>query len=117
MRLFLSTSMEVNGMEYKQKTVRFYMRSPTEQEAYKKLSQYLDYGFKSERQMMISAINEYHDNTGFGAINLDILAEKIAYKLAGIQVITNNDKTISEEYKYDDKTDAYSKALDFIELL
>ena len=112
-----------------QKTVRFYENVPEDMKALKSVNEYQKYGFRCARDMIITAINIYSQNSDpdvrkllNGIVDIEELANRIVCKLEERQIVikesglkaemkaTNSIETSGEEA-------IYKKALSFIDTL
>lgn len=101
-------------MSYLRKTLRFKEDSPDEMLAYNALSNFSEFGFRSENQMIVDAIKFYINRDKVGNLSADELAEKIAQKLAGKISVAPPPSQPQEE---EEKTDAYDTAFSFLDSL
>jgi len=105
-----------------QKTLRFYDDSEKDRLALMKLSNFKKYGFVSEREMLIEAINAFSEtksSIGSLGISLDVdcLANQISQKiLSEISVISNSTDSKVTSNINDNILDL-SEELNFIENL
>ena len=111
-----------------QKTLRFYDDSEKDRLALMKLSNYKNYGFVSEREMLMEAINAFGETKSgigslTGSIDVDYLANQISKKILSeisVMSISSDSKMTSknaERIDITDKTPDLSEELDFIENL
>jgi len=103
----------------KQKTVRFYEEVPADISALQALNDCKKYGFNTAREMIITAVNNYVQESEFHSITLEekdinILADKIAMR---IRSTSRSYDTGFKEEKYENSTEnneTYQKALSFM---
>ena len=77
-----------------QKTVRFYENVPEDMKALKSVNEYQKYGFRCARDMIITAINIYSQNSDpdvrkllNGIVDIEELANRIVCKLEERQIV------------------------------
>ena len=96
-----------------QKTVRFYENVPEDMKALKSVNEYQKYGFRCARDMIITAINIYSQNSDPDRIVCKLEERQIVIKESGLKAemkATNSIEKSGEE-------DIYKKALSFIDTL
>lgn len=102
----------------KRTTIRFYESSRLDMAAYEKLDRFREYGFNTVREFIIAAVNQYSGDgrcTSAPPFDPDDLAARIASRLNG--VLTVNHVNTVDVASEDDTTEAFDKALSFIESL
>lgn len=112
-----------------QKTVRFYENVPEDMKALKSVNEYQKYGFRCARDMIITAINIYSQNSDpdvrkllNGIVDIEELANRIVCKLEERQIVIK-ESGLKAEMKATNiieksgEEDIYKKALSFIDTL
>ena len=97
----------------KQKTVRFYEDISVDMQAYEKLKNYREYGFLTEREMIIASINEYGKDRDMQGIDVDKLANLLISKMSGVVSILPEESQNSSNVD----TNILDRALNFIDSL
>ena len=112
-----------------QKTVRFYENVPEDMKALKSVNEYQKYGFRCARDMIITAINIYSQNSDpdvrkllNGIVDIEELANRIVYKLEEMQIVIQKSGLKAEmkatnSIEKSGEEDIYKKALSFIDTL
>ena len=112
-----------------QKTVRFYENVPEDMKALKSVNEYQKYGFRCARDMIITAINIYSQNSDpdvrkllNGIVDIEELANRIVCKLEERQIVIK-ESGLKAEMKATNSIEKsgeeaiYKKALSFIDTL